>query len=678
MSQSKKTKPTAPKTSRTLPEGAGHRAGLLSESEERFRLLVDGVIDYAIFMLDPEGRVASWNRGAERIKGYRAEEIIGQHFSRFYTAEDIEAGKPPRELIIASSEGRYEEEGWRVRKDGSWFWASVVITAMRDETGKLRGFAKVTRDLTERREAEASLRRHENLLATVLNTLPVGLLVTNRDGQVILCNRMAAQLWGEIQEGDDMMVRYHQSQAWWVDTRQRIDDASWPLWRAIRTGEAVLNTAVEIERGGERKFVIKSAVPLRDSRDEVVGAVVVDQDVTDRFQAERQLEDTKAHLAQAQKMEAVGRLAGGIAHDFNNLLTVINALSITGLRSLPATDPLRADLEEIHAAGDRAANLTRQLLAFSRRQVLQPEILDLNVIVLGVSRMLGRVIGEDIALRLDLAPDINPVQADKGQLEQVIMNLSLNARDAMPNGGKLEIGTATVNVGSASAELPGLTPGTYVRLVVGDTGIGMDSVTRSHIFEPFFTTKRQGEGTGLGLATVYGIIQQSGGAIQVDSEPGKGTSFRIYLPEAIQSTGADEPKAAPSALGGSELILLVEDEPSVRRLTANLLRDYGYAVLEVGRAEEALNVARAAPRRIDLVLTDVVMPGMSGPQLVAQLTAQGTATRALYMSGYSDVADRAGLSLADFSILQKPFTPEGLSRRVREALDAPERAPRSD
>jgi CheY-like chemotaxis protein len=244
----------------------------------------------------------------------------------------------------------------------------------------------------------------------------------------------------------------------------------------------------------------------------------------------------------------------------------------------------------------------------------------------------------------------------------------------MPSGGKLEIGTATVKVGNATAESPGLMPGGYVRLMVSDTGVGMDSVTRSHIFEPFFTTKRKGEGTGLGLATVYGIIQQSGGAVEVDSEPGNGTSFRIYLPEAIQSTGADQPRVAPPALGGSELILLVEDEPSVRRLTANLLRDSGYAVLEVARAEEALNIARAAPRRIDLVLTDVVMPGMSGPQLVAELTALGIATRALYMSGYTDVVDRAGLSLADFSILQKPFTPEGLCRRVREALNAPDRA----
>jgi PAS domain S-box-containing protein len=662
---------TATSLEESAPPSATSKAPVeaLRATGESFRLLVESVVDYGIFMLDPEGHVVTWNAGAERIKGYRANEIVGQHFSRFYPPEDIEAGKPARELIVASAEGRYEEEGWRVRKDGSWFWANVVITALRDQTGGLRGFAKVTRDLTERRLAEANLQRYESLLRAVLHTLPVGLLVTDREGHILFSNDAAGRLWGDLREGDDMIERYLHSEACWAETGKRIEPDDWPLWRAIRSGESVLNAAVELEHNGTRYYVLKSAVPLRDSSGQIIGAVIVDQDITDRRSAEQQLGETRAHLAQAQKLEAVGRLAGGIAHDFNNLLTVINALSITTLKQLPAADPLRADLEEIHAAGDRAANLTRQLLAFSRRQVMQQEVLDLNTVVLNVGRMVGRLIGEDVTLRLALAPDLSTIQADRGQLEQVIINLALNARDAMPDGGTLTLETANAKVTHGSpGESLGLSPGPYVRLAVSDTGTGMDSLTQVHIFEPFFTTKPQGEGTGLGLATVYGIIQQTGGSIEVFSQPGQGSSFTIYLPQAMESIKADQPIAAAEVSGGPEVILLVEDEPSVRRLTANLLRDYGYSVLDVGRGEEALALAQTRP--VNLLLTDVVMPGISGPDLAARLTAQSLGVRVLYMSGYSDLTSRHGGALANIPILQKPFTPEGLARKVREVLDA--------
>ncbi|HEX2250503.1 MAG TPA: PAS domain S-box protein [Gemmatimonadales bacterium] len=650
---------------------AGEPGGALPPIDEPFRILVEGVVDYAIFMLDPDGRVVSWNPGAERINGYSAREIIGQHFSRFYPPEDLQADKPARELAIATAEGKYEEEGWRVRKDGSWFWANVLITAVRDPSGRLRGFAKVTRDLTERREAAANLERYEALLRAVLATLPVGLLVTDREGRIVLSNQAAERLWGELREGDDMIDRYSQTTACWADTGKPIGINDWPLWRAVRDGESMLNAAIELERNGERRFLFKSAVPLRDATGQFTGAVIVDQDITDRHRAEQQLGETQAHLAQAQKLEAVGRLAGGIAHDFNNLLTVINALSLAILKRLPAADPNRADLEEIHGAGERAANLTRQLLAFSRRQVLQQEVLDLNTVVLGVGRMLGRLIGEDITLRFPLAPDLNPIRADRGQLEQVIINLALNARDAMPGGGALTIETANVQVryGDGDERL-GLLPGDYVKLVVSDTGTGMDEMTQAHIFEPFFTTKRQGEGTGLGLATVYGIVQQSGGGIAVSSAPGQGSAFTIYLPQAAQTAEPEQPRDLREAAGGSEVILLVEDEPSVRRLTANLLRGYGYAVLEVSGGQQAIELARAAPRPIDLLLTDVVMPGLSGPELAEQLRAQLGDFRVLYMSGYSDLASRHGYALEGAPLLQKPFTPEGLGRKVREVLDA--------
>jgi PAS domain S-box-containing protein len=653
------------------PEIEEERTASGRGTEETFRLLVEGVVDYAIFMLDPDGRVVSWNPGAERIKGYSAGEIIGQHFSRFYPAEDVQAGKPARELVIASSEGKYEEEGWRVRKDGSWFWASVLITALRDPAGRLRGFAKVTRDLTERRQAAASLEQYEALVRAVLETLPVGLLVTDCEGHIVLSNQAAERLWGELREGDDLIARYNATKACWADTGKPIGINDWPLWRAVRDGESVLNAAVELERDGKRRFLFKSAVPLRDPAGRITGAVIVDQDITERRHAEQQLGETRVHLAQAQKLEAVGRLAGGIAHDFNNLLTVINASSITILKGLAPADGNRIDLEEIHSAGERAANLTRQLLAFSRRQVLQQEVVELNTVVLGVGRMLVRLIGEDITLRFPLAPDLNPILADRGQLEQVIINLALNARDAMPGGGTLTIETANVRVrdGIPDGSL-GLLPGAYVKLIVSDTGTGMDEVTKAHIFEPFFTTKHQGEGTGLGLATVYGIVQQSGGSIAVSSAPGQGSTFTIYLPQAEQGAEPQQPAEPAEASGGSEVILLVEDEPSVRRLTANLLRGYGYAVLEVSRGQEALDLARVAPRPVDLLLTDVVMPGLSGPELAEQLKAQSAGLRVLYMSGYSDLGSRHGYALEGAPLLQKPFTPEGLARRVREVLDA--------
>jgi two-component system, cell cycle sensor histidine kinase and response regulator CckA len=641
------------------------------EAEERFRLLVEGVTDYAIFMLDPDGHISSWNAGAARIKGYRADEIVGRHFSVFYPPEEVEADKPGRELVIARAEGKYEEEGWRVRKDGSRFWANVLITALRDEQGRLRGFAKVTRDMTERREAEARLQRHEALLTAVLETLPVGVLVIDPEGRLLLHNSAATSIWGPLQEGAELYGLLESRRAQWLDSRQLVDSEAWPIRQAVRQGRSLRNLAVAVEgdRGG--RVVLMSAAPLRDAQGNIVGGVSVDQDITERHETEAQLQQAREHLVQAHKMEAVGRLAGGIAHDFNNLLTLIIGSSTLALRGLPADHRLRTALEDIHTAGERAAGLTRQLLAFSRRQVLQPEVLDLNAIVLGVSRMLRRLIGEDVAIRLDLAPSLGKVQADRTQIEQVIVNLALNARDAMPHGGTLILGTEDVTVGQhKQGEELGLAAGPYVMLAVSDTGVGMDAVTRAHIFEPFFTTKRTGEGTGLGLATAYGIVQQSGGAIQVESEAGKGSCFRVYLPSAVDQDTTD-PEAAVEPMGGSEVILIVEDEPGLRRFTANLLREYGYEVYEAANGDEALHVARSAAKRIDLVLTDVVMPGMSGPELAEQLAGHGMTTRVLFMSGYTDAGTARSRLAAALPLLQKPFTPESLAGKVRELLDAP-------
>jgi two-component system cell cycle sensor histidine kinase/response regulator CckA len=504
----------------------------LRQSEEQFRLLVATVKDYAIIMLDPAGHVVSWNEGAERIKGYRADEIMGQHFSRFLPREDIEAGKPALALKIAVEQGTYEETGWRVRKDGTRFWANVVITAIRDQAETLRGFSKVTRDITERKHLEEQLR-------------------------------------------------------------------------------------------------------------------------------------------QSQKMEAIGSLAGGIAHDFNNLLMVITGYSQLLLDRLDQGDPLRGDIKEIKQAGERAAGLTQQLLTFSRRQMLTLEVLDLNAIVTGMGNMLRRLIGENIHLVLRPEQALGMVKADRGQIEQVIMNLVVNARDAMSRGGQLTIETANVEMNETQASRHGnLKAGAYVMLAVTDTGCGMDVDTQARIFEPFFTTKEQGKGTGLGLSTVYGIINQSKGSIEVESEPGKGSTFTIYLSRIKSEVKTEGSAVAAGVPRGSETILVVEDEDIVRGLLRKVLQANGYVVLEAASGRDALWLSQDHAGPIQLLITDVVMPGMNGRELAERLMPLRPDMKVIFISGYiDDAVVRKGVAEFQANFLQKPIEPSILMRKVREVLE---------
>jgi two-component system, cell cycle sensor histidine kinase and response regulator CckA len=396
--------------------------------------------------------------------------------------------------------------------------------------------------------------------------------------------------------------------------------------------------------------------------------VWIARDVTERRELEEQ-------LRQAQKMEAVGRLAGGVAHDFNNLLTVINGYSDITIGRLPAEDPLRLHIEEVRKAGERAAGLTRQLLAFSRKQVLRPEVIDLNEVVREMEKMLRRLIGEDIVLRVALGPGLGSVKADPGQVEQVLMNLAVNARDAMPRGGKLTIGTENVHLDEGyAAHHVSVAPGHYVMLAVSDTGSGMDEETRARIFEPFFTTKEKGKGTGLGLSTVYGIVKQSGGHIWVYSEAGRGTTFKIYLPRVDAGAWEHRP-AAESAEGltGTETILLAEDDELVRNMTRIILSGYGYRVLAAENGAAAISIFESTEEPIHLLLTDVVMPGLSGRELADRLTRLRPETKVLYMSGYTDDAIvHHGVLEEGVNFLQKPFTPDALARRVREMLGSAE------
>src|SRR6266481_1741394 len=445
----------------------------------------------------------------------------------------------------------------------------------------------------------------------------------------------------------------------WAQREEMVAFAGYPLV----VQERVLGVMAMFARHSLSEFVPKALAS-------VASALAVG---IERKRAEEALRSSEERLRQAQKMEAVGRLAGGVAHDFNNLLTVITSYSALLLEDLAADDPKRDDVDQIRKAAEGAAALTRQLLAFSRQQVLQPKALDLKATVAGTDKLLKRLIGEDIQLTSVLAPDLGVVKADPGQIEQIIINLAVNARDAMPTGGRLTIEAANVDMDEAyvRGHAPA-SPGRYVMLAISDTGIGMDEQTKARIFEPFFTTKEVGKGTGLGLATVYGIVKQSGGFIWVYSEPGHGTSFKVYFPRVDEPA---EPTAASTAgtepRGGTETVLVVEDAASVRMVTRQVLERFGYAILEAPNGETALRLAAKHHGPIHLLLTDVIMPGLSGRQLAEQLAQLRPDMKVLYASGYADQAIVLhGILDSDIAYLQKPFTPETLARRVRQVLDS--------
>ena len=436
------------------------------------------------------------------------------------------------------------------------------------------------------------------------------------------------------------------------------------IGRVIRRESRPTNRFRIRTRKGDYRVAEVAATPeLRESR--IVGILGVARDVTERLNLEQQ-------LRQSQKMEAVGRLAGGVAHDFNNILTAITGYSDLLLEDLAPSDPRRLDVDEIRKSAERAAGLTRQLLAFSRQQVMQVQALDLNALIRETERMLGRLLGEDVQVAATLAPDLGAVKADPGQLEQVIMNLAVNARDAMPQGGRLTFETANVELDELySRDHFPAGPGSYVMLAVSDTGVGMSEDTQAHLFEPFFTTKEKGKGTGLGLATVYGIVKQTGGFIWVYTELGHGSTFKIYLPRAAESPQPRWSAAPIGPVDGTETVLVAEDEAAVRAVARQALTRHGYTVLEAPSAEVALDVAARQSGAIHLLLTDVVMPGMSGRDLARRLSDMRPDLRVIYMSGYTeDTITRHGVLEPGLHYVQKPFSPEALARRVREVLDA--------
>jgi len=555
----------------------------------------------------------------------------------------------------------------RRKKDGSPIEISLSTAPLRDNLGSITGIMAVVEDITGRKQAKKQLFESRQMLQLVLDNIPQRIFWKDRNLNYLGCNRPFAEDSGLAAPAS--LVGKTDFEMYWRETAglYRADDV-----QVMETGEPKLNYEEPQNRpDGSMLWLRTSKVPLHDADGRVEGVLGIYEDITERKQIESALKSSEEQLRQSQKMEAIGRLAGGVAHDFNNLLTAIRGYSDLLLLRLDANSPTRREVEEIHKAAERAASLTQQLLAFSRKQVLQPKSMDLNAVVSGMDKMLRRLIGEDVDLVTILTPDLWNVLVDPSQVEQVIMNLLVNARDAMPKGGKVTIETANVELDHQYARRhPVVKPGEYVLLAISDTGTGMDEETKKHLFEPFFTTKERGKGTGLGLSTVYGIVKQSGGYVWAYSEVGKGTAFKVYFPRyGDKASEAKDLASSNASLRGGETVLLVEDDEGVRSFVLQLLTMNGYRVLTAGNGEEALETAGRHRGPVHLLLTDVVMPKMGGRELAKSLEGRLPGIKALYMSGYTDDAIvRHGVLDPGIPFLQKPFTPERLLRKVREVL----------
>lgn len=614
---------------------------------------------------DPHGRALTVNRAFRDLleieDGSTDDLTLTDLFPPNITERLLHEGIP-----TANRDGAWSGETMVQAMDGTEIPISQVVLAHRSISGKVEFISTLGRDITAQKEAEQALRRSEAHFRSLIENANDIISVTDVEGKLTFVSPSAKRVLGyETEEmiGQSIFNLVHE------DEIAEVGETFTQIVHGANTRPPA-EFRIRCKDGSYRRLETVSQNLLDNPA--VNGVVINARDVTARRAAEEALMDSQQQLIQAQKMEAIGRLAGGIAHDFNNLLTAIKGFTELLLLDFEEADPRRGFASEIQGAASRAAGLTRQLLAFSRRQVLQPEVISLNEAVLEMEKMLERLIGEDLKMTTSLADGLGRVKADPGQIEQVVMNLVVNARDAMPNGGELKIRTANAELTEEDAEVYRyIEPGTYILLEVSDTGLGMPKEVQDRIFEPFFTTKEQGKGTGLGLSTVYGIIKQSGGYIWVDSDENVGTTFRIYLPrveeEARRKTaGPDENRD----LSGHEAILLVEDELAVRTLVKRVLERNGYRVASASDATQALALMEAGGFKPDLLLTDVIMPGMSGSELATELRARIPGLKVLYMSGYTDEAIvHHGVLDPGVSLLEKPFTPEILLGKLRDAIE---------
>ena len=632
----------------------------VQHAEQNYRSIFENAV-VGIFRATPDAtRFVSVNPVMAQMFGYESPAEMVQSVVDVTPQLGLDPARREEALTLLRKQGVLENFETRVRrKDGSEIWTSANVRALRDAEGEFAYFDGIVQDITERKRAEDALRESEERYRDLVENAHDIIYSHDLKGRYTSMNRAGEQITG-----------YTREEALALDLTKTVApeylEKTREMLRKKLAGEKVTAYEMEIIAKDGHRITVEANTKLVFQNGVPVGVQGIARDVTERKQLEEQ-------LRQSQKMEAIGQLAGGVAHDFNNLLTAINGYSGLALQRIDDNHPLKGYLEEIRKAGDRAANLTRQLLAFGRKQILQPLPINLNDVVTDMNKMLRRLIGEDIEFNAKLNPALKKIKADPGQIEQVLVNLVVNARDAMPQGGNLTIETLGVDLDQDYAgRHVGVVPGSYVMLAVSDTGTGMDEDTRARIFDPFFTTKEEGKGTGLGLSTVYGIVKQSGGNIWVYSEIGHGTTFKVYLPELAAGSQKTEAAIVESPMpGGSETILLVEDEDVVRGLARKILEHAGYNVLEANRGEEAVRLCLERAEPIDLLLTDVVMPETSGKEVADRLTKLFPGLRVLFMSGYTDEAIvHHGVLDSNVEFIQKPFTPAALARKVREVLDS--------
>jgi len=627
--------------------------------EKRLRLLIDAVVDYAIYMIDPDGIITSWNAGAKRFKGYEEAEILGHHFSRFYTDEDRRAGLPQKALDTAIREGRFEGEGWRVRKDGSHFWSHVVIDPILDPTGKLLGFAKITRDLTDRKMAEETLKQSEEQFRLLVQSVTdYAIYMLDPRGHLTNWNLGAQRIKGYLPEE---VIGKHFSMFYTPEDRA----AGEPLRTlSIATNEGRFeNKGWRVRKDGTRFLAHVVVDPIWGETGTLLGFAKITRDVTEVTQAQQALEQTREALFQAQKMQAIGQLSGGIAHDFNNLLTVILG-NLEIVRKRLADDPKIVRLLDNATQGAlRGVSLTQRMLAFARRQELKSEPVDLPALIQGISGLLRSSLGPSVVLETRFPQGVEPVMADVNQLELALLNLATNARDAMPNGGTITISSreAEASDGNRLSSIAGR----YVCLSVSDTGLGMDEVTLASAMDPFFTTKGLGKGTGLGLSMVHGFIEQLGGRFILKSRKDHGTTAEMWLPVALEGSASARVVEQNSTPDIPRLcVLVIDDDSLVLTSTCLLLEDLGHRVISATSGRQGLELFEVNPS-IDLVITDMAMPQMSGAQLADAIRRLKPDVPIILATGY---AERLEGFAAGLPRLSKPFTQLNLVETIASAM----------
>jgi len=625
----------------------------------RFRLLIDSVIDYAIYMIDPDGIITSWNSGAKRFKGYEEAEILGEHFSRFYTAEDRAAGLPQRALNTAIKEGRFEGEGWRVRKDGTNFWSHVVIDPIIDPDGRLLGFAKITRDLTDRKMAEETLKQSEQQFRLLVQGVTdYAIYMLSPEGRVSNWNQGAQRIKGYLPEE---IIGQHFSIFYTPEDRE-LGEPQRSLEIATREGRFE-NKSWRMRKDGTRFLAHVVLDAIRGDTGILLGFAKITRDITEAHQSRQALEKTREALFQAQKMQAIGQLSGGIAHDFNNLLTVILGNLEIVQKRMGADPKISRLLENATQGALRGVSLTQRMLAFARRQELKTESVDIAELVRGITGLLRSSLGPGIRIETRFPDDLQPVLADSNQLELALLNLATNARDAMPDGGTVTIAAEPqVALELGDSQLPA---GRYVCLSLTDTGEGMDATTLASARDPFFTTKGLGKGTGLGLSMVHGFIEQLGGRFILKSEKGQGTTAELWIPVALEGTASKPQLSSAAPVSVPRLsVLVVDDDSLVLTSTSLLLEDLGHRVLGATSGEQALRLFDQG-EVIDLMITDMAMPKMSGAQLAHAVRMLKPDLPIILATGY---AERLEGFAAELPRLPKPFTQMGLVAIIAQSM----------